>query len=168
MKKTFVLAVLMVPFFPFFLGCGSKAPEGFPKVYPTTVIVEQDGIPVNGALVYLSGTGHYPSSGETDATGRAVIGTKSPHYSAKGAPIGQYSVYLSKEPELPSKVSDEERDKMEPAQIREYTLKLRQERANTKRPLPEILEDKNRTPLTIEVTEKGGELKINISDHTKN
>ena len=146
-------------------GCGPKPPADFPKVYPATVTVLKDGTPLADVMVNFENKTIHISSGVTDAGGKAVIATKTPHYSAMGAPVGTYKVYLSKEPDLKSKLPDEEVNKMEPAQVQTYLAKLRAEKANTPRPLPAVLENANKTPLTIEVTESGGELKVEVSEH---
>ncbi|MGL4944416.1 MAG: hypothetical protein ACRC46_14635 [Thermoguttaceae bacterium] len=167
-NRLFTLVVVSLCFLGFFVGCGGqKAPADFPKLYNVNLSVENNGTPLDGVIVNFVSTSQYVTSGQTDSSGKAVLATRTSLYSAKGVPVGQYKVVLTKEPELKSRVSDAEREKMEVAQLREYVQKLKDEEAKTPRPLPADLESRDKTPLSIDVTENGGELKVNVADYVK-
>lgn len=78
-------------------GCGGKErPEGFPKLYPCTIVVKQDKTPLAGATVMLfseDGSVNWTVGGGTDGTGTATIFT---HGDFEGAPLGKYKVAVTK------------------------------------------------------------------------
>lgn len=77
-------------------GCSKSAlPEGFPKLYPCEITVNQDGAPLEGATVTLmpkDPANVYSSSGVTDASGKAVLKT----YGHAGAPLGTSAIVVTK------------------------------------------------------------------------
>jgi len=80
-------------------GCsGPLKPDGFPPLYPVSVLVIQDGKPLGGALVSLHGTENSPLKwgvfAETDSNGKAVFVTHGKFY---GAPEGDYLITVEKE-----------------------------------------------------------------------
>lgn len=81
-----------------FSGCGGqKYPDGFPKVYPVTVSVVQDGKPLEGANVLFYAQDEVNSrwgiGGCTDAAGNAIMAVNGKY---KGVPAGQYKVTVTK------------------------------------------------------------------------
>jgi len=76
-------------------GCGKQRPDWLPELYPMTIIIIQDGKPLEGASVQLipSDSGRFAVSGTTDIAGQAVLKT-SGQYS--GVPAGQYKVVVTK------------------------------------------------------------------------
>jgi len=94
------------------LGCGGKElPAGFPKLYPCTVTVTQEGEPLVGAIVRLhpSNPLEWTVSGKTDGRGTAVIHTHGIH---AGAPAGDFKVTVDKleavVPPLPANLPTDE------------------------------------------------------------
>jgi hypothetical protein len=86
----------LVPFLSalvFVAGCGQKLPDGMPKLYPVTISVTQDGTPLAGANVVLSGTHQWVSVGTTDAQGNAVLYTQGNY---PGVPEGISKVAVTK------------------------------------------------------------------------
>lgn len=77
-------------------GCSkSSLPEGFPKLYPCEITVNQGGTPLEGATVTLmpkDPANVYSSSGTTDASGKAVLKT----YGHAGAPMGKSAIVVTK------------------------------------------------------------------------
>ncbi len=85
----FVLALLLP-------GCGPDVPDGFPKLYPVSIKVLQEGKPLDDAAVLLriaDGSMTWSVGGKTDTKGLAVLWT---HGKYKGAPVGKFKVVLQK------------------------------------------------------------------------
>jgi len=95
--KNFVLPCVLILFSV--VGCSRQLkPDGFPPLYPVSVLVIQDGKPLGGALVSLHGTENSPLKwgvfAETDSNGKAVFVTHGKFY---GAPEGEYLITVAKE-----------------------------------------------------------------------
>ncbi|MDR0869983.1 MAG: DUF4198 domain-containing protein [Planctomycetaceae bacterium] len=87
----FALSVLVL-----LSGCGEKHPDGFPKLYPVSVLVTQDGKPLADAAVtlrYPDDTGIWAIGGSSDADGKAQLRTNG----YPGAPLGKFKVVVMKE-----------------------------------------------------------------------
>lgn len=99
MKRFAIILSFCVAVSLLIVGCGGqKTPDGFPKIYPTTVTVTVDGKPTEGAAVTLiPGTAsNWPIAGVTDATGVAIIRTGGEYV---GAPEGEMTVCIVKKTE---------------------------------------------------------------------
>jgi len=90
LKKLLIVALLS---FALVTGCGQKLPDGMPTLYPVTITVTQDGSPLDDAVVMLSGTEQWISTGRTDARGNAVLYTQGFYV---GVPAGTFSVTVTK------------------------------------------------------------------------
>ena len=82
----------------FAVGCGGqKTPPDMPKLQPTTIVITQEGAPVEGASVQLVKPDDlnykWLAGGLTDAQGRCEIKT---HGQYKGAPEGEFAVIVYK------------------------------------------------------------------------
>ena len=77
-------------------GCSKqKRPDGMPPLHPCTIVITQDGQPLEGASVRLySSNVLFLVSGTTDSSGTAVIRT---HGEFPGAPEATYKVVVAKE-----------------------------------------------------------------------
>ncbi len=80
------------------VGCGGqKTPPDMPKLQPTTIVITQEGAPVEGASVQLVKPDDlnykWLAGGVTDAQGRCEIKT---HGQYKGAPEGEFAVIVYK------------------------------------------------------------------------
>ncbi|MDR2441007.1 MAG: hypothetical protein LBE12_16730 [Planctomycetaceae bacterium] len=79
------------------LACNRvQKPNGLPKLFPCTIVITQNGVPVQGILISLvdpTVTEHWAVSGLTNISGTATIRT---HGNFVGAPSGVYKVILSK------------------------------------------------------------------------
>ncbi|MDR1494108.1 MAG: carboxypeptidase-like regulatory domain-containing protein [Planctomycetaceae bacterium] len=148
-------------------GCSSK-PSGFPNVQKTSVRVADGTTPIEGATVILtteSQSDAWGISAFTDASGKASFFTMQNGYSAEGAPAGQYKVVVQKDPDLPSRLSNEEIEKMSPEEEAKYHAKLDREKAAIKSVIPNTLGSVKSTPLTFEVGKDFSELTIDISKY---
>ncbi|MDR3110402.1 MAG: hypothetical protein LBU65_12090 [Planctomycetaceae bacterium] len=76
-----------------FVGCGKKLPDGMPTLYPCTLVILQEGKPVDDVLVRL-----YPEDksltswtvgGISQKNGETVLMTLGEY---KGAPAGKYKI----------------------------------------------------------------------------
>lgn len=76
-------------------GCADKTkPAGFPKLYPVSIKVIQDGQPLADAQVQLDSSDiPWMAAGTTDAAGTAVLWTYGKH---EGAPAGHFTVTVTK------------------------------------------------------------------------
>ncbi|MDR0610799.1 MAG: hypothetical protein LBG58_11865 [Planctomycetaceae bacterium] len=79
------------------LACNRvQKPNGLPKLFPCTITITQNGVPVQGILISLIDpdvTECWTVSGLTNTSGTATIRT---HGNFVGAPSGVYKVTLSK------------------------------------------------------------------------
>ena len=83
------------------VGCHSNLPKDLPPLYPCTISVTQDGVPLERAVVALQyAEGAAPAEGQlwfprgvTDANGEAVLKANSLY---PGAPIGHFKIIVTK------------------------------------------------------------------------
>ena len=99
-SKIIVLLVALVAIVV--AGCSKQLkPDGFPPLYSASVLVIQDGQPLEGAMVSLHGTENSPLKwgvfGFSDRNGRAMLLTHGIH---SGAPEGEFIVTVSKQEEV--------------------------------------------------------------------
>lgn len=103
MHRFFKLALLLFPAL-LLSGCGGeKIPDGMPELHPYTILVTQDGKPLEGASIalYATSTSEVPT-GLTGANGKAEMLTRS----FKGVPDGEFKVSVKKEVPTPSKYGE--------------------------------------------------------------
>lgn len=97
MNKKNVLLILSLGILLFATGCqGKKRPQGFPKLYPASISVTQEGAPLDEAMLVLySADGSLPwiVSGITNKEGLAKLVT---HGEYPGAPLGEFKVCVAK------------------------------------------------------------------------
>ena len=77
-------------------GCRQDRPKGFPKTYPCSVTLTQEGAPAAGIRVFFYAKGEscpWTIGGETDSGGVAKMKT---HGRFDGVPEGTFSVVLEK------------------------------------------------------------------------
>lgn len=101
MKYTTIVPILILPLFCF--GCGQKLPSDLPRLYPTTLVITQEGKPLGDATITMNAEGSkWPVTGLTDANGEAKMFVNGMY---EGAPEGTYKVIVNKteteEPDLP-------------------------------------------------------------------
>jgi len=163
------------PLLPFFVavlcltqgGCGSGAPADFPKLAPCKITVKKGDTPVADVDVFLTHKewGMLTIKGTTNASGVADIQTLTQNYSANGAPVGQFSVHLKKDPPFPvGTKTREELDSMGASERDAYAKALEKEYQAIPRDIPQKYSSATTSGLSINVEAgKGGTLEVDIS-----
>ena len=81
-----------------FSGCGGqKLPPDMPKLHPTVITIEQEGVPLASALVTMVNVDQsiaWSCVARTDASGRATMQTNGMY---NGVPEGTYTVTVTKQ-----------------------------------------------------------------------
>ena len=98
MNRTLASLIVLLSMVFLMTGCwGEPRPAGMPKLYPASIVVTQEGTPLEGASVLLfpedSANSQWGPGGTTDASGVAVLRTNGKY---PGAPLGSYKVAVSK------------------------------------------------------------------------
>jgi hypothetical protein len=167
--KLFQILILFLPIFVL-IGCSSPKPDGFPRVYPATITVTQDGKPLEGAVVILEHSAErtrWSAGGKTDATGSIQPATVQGNYSVPGVPAEDFLVTVTKSPVVeidqtvdPETLTPQERDRLN-AEYEQKTIEARKAVG-----IPERLSDPQKTPLRWKVTTSGTNvLRIETSDY---
>ncbi len=153
MNVLLVLSAIII--FGLTSGCGrDRRPDGMPDIYPCSVYVTQENQPLENADVILisddPGMNSWSIAGKTDAAGKAMLKT---HGKFNGAPVGSYTVLISKDelvPEGEAKIVGGE--KMTPPMTL-YSLVDQKYNAKETSPLKMTVESK-KTEQTFEVGKK--------------
>ncbi|MGN0930850.1 MAG: hypothetical protein ACI4NP_03950 [Thermoguttaceae bacterium] len=78
-------------------GCGQKLPEGIPDLVPVTLVLTQEGAPLDEATVSCvpvdTANSRWSCGGTTDAKGELPLTTLGQY---KGVPEGEYKVVVMK------------------------------------------------------------------------
>jgi len=150
-------------------GCGQKKPDGIPTLYPAKVTVKNGASPIADATVFLiyqgGTTGSWSVNGVTNASGVAEITTSQGDWKSKGAPEGEYKVYVTKRPDvveepMPESImgDSEAMDKFAAEQMKRLEA--------APKVIPEKLASPTLTPLTLTVGTSGtAELTVDVSEH---
>ena len=163
-KSVFALGVSLI----LVVGCGPARPDGIPQLYPATVTVTNGGTPIERASVLLAGGpsgGSWIANGVTDVNGIAVITTSQGEWQGKGAPEGEYKVYIMKNPDihqepLPPELADDSQA------LERHGDEYRRLLAAAPRVIPEVLTSPATSPLTLTVSTSGTvELTVDVSQH---
>jgi len=151
------------------IGCsGTRVPSDFPKTFPATVTVKEGETPLADTMILLynqEARGSWACSGNTDANGKAELVTNQGSHMAKGVPAGSYKVTLSKTSKAPSERSADEVAAMSYDEQIAYNQRISTELAKMPPPIPRTLTHPKETPLTLEVTDSGGELVVDLSQY---
>jgi len=134
-------------------GC-SKGYQGKERLYPVSITVTNNGVPLTDASVVLlreSGAKTINAGGCTDQNGVAQIKIDAQW---NGVPIGKYKVMLNKDVPLQSDLSEEEYRKLELLEKEAYDKKMYEKRMSMPLPVPHILSGME-SPLSIDVTSSG-------------
>jgi hypothetical protein len=139
--KSFLLVLVLVVVLLFIIGCGdSSRPKDLPKLFPCTVIVTQDGKPLDEAVVKLitqeDNATKYKPVAITGKDGKVIVST----YGFPGVPVGKYKVVIIKniDDDIISKIDDADEQV-----IVSY---------KTYRTVEKIFSEPETTPFEIEVT----------------
>ena len=151
MKHTFVSLITFFLAVSFIVGCGERLPDGMPRLYPASIEVTQEGVPLDEATVMLYSESpdlaRWTPSGVTNSSGVAVLSTNGRY---KGAPLGTYKVTVKRasldphpEPELANEFTGS------PGAAKYQQLELaRKAYTYVETPYTSLEE----TPLTVEIT----------------
>ena len=142
-------------------GCGdSERPEGFPKLYPVSLKVTQEGTPLTKASVSLKmsdGSAVWSTGGVTDEKGVVVLWT---HGKFRGAPEGTFKVLITK-------IVNEGEEEMLAAANREDYAAAAKIPVNSYSCVKDEYEFFEKTPLEIEITQKTRGLDIDAGPVVK-
>jgi len=145
MKRIFIIFLLLPSLF---VGCGSDVrPPGFPKLYPVSLKVMQEGVPLADASVSLRiavNSMTWSIGGVTDKHGVAVLWT---HGKFRGAPEGTFKVAVDK-------VVNEGEDEMNAAANRGDMAAAARIQVNSYSFVNEEYGTIATTPIEIEITRK--------------
>ena len=153
----------------FTVGCGTKKPDGIPPLYPAKVTVNNGASPIAEASVFLvlqEGTSSgWAANGVTDVNGVAVINTSQGDWKSKGAPAGEYKIYITRRPDvkedpMPDEIKNDS-DAME-----RFAAEQWKKIQNAPKLIPEKLTNPAQSPLKLTVSTSGtAELTVDISEH---
>ena len=166
--RLYCMIFLLVALPVLVVGCGTKPPDGFPKVFPCTIKVVDGGTPIEGCSVTLSGPSGvaYACGGATDASGVATLGTTQGNFHQPGAPAGEYKVVLSKAAPTSATLTEEQARAMEPHERQAFMQKVAEEQAKAKSVVPPNLSDPTKTTIKLTVAEGGNNtLEIDLVSH---
>ena len=98
MNRTFTSFITLLLAAFVVVGCGGEPrPDGLPKLYPASVMITQEGVPLADASVMLipedPSNARWGPMGMTDDTGVAVMRVDGKY---AGAPLGTYRVVVEK------------------------------------------------------------------------
>ena len=162
--------LLMAAFLLTPLGCGfQRLPKGMPKLYPCTVKITADSVPVEGASVTFcpeSGGGDaYTPGGTTDSNGEAVLQLNGRY---PGAPLGSYKVTVRKTAVVYQKGFAPDEIKIDPTgdevEDRKMRFTIAQDYSEVVDEIDPVFSSVEETPLQVEVTKgkKIFELKVDL------
>jgi len=145
--SAFFALVLVLP------GCGGEQrPPGFPRLYPVSIKVTQEGTPLADATVSLrisDDSMTWSIGGRTDDQGVATLWT---HGKFRGAPVGTFKVALDK-------VANEGEDELLQALEREDGTAARIQ-VNSFSFVPAEYNSVETTPIEIEITSRSRMIEV--------
>ena len=156
-----VVPCLFCAFALFVAGCGgSERPPGFPKLYPVSLKVAQEGQPLGGASVSLKISDNsmtWSIGGKTDEQGLAILWT---HGKFRGAPIGTFKVAVEK-------IFNEGEAEMLEAANREDFAAANKIQVNSFSFVKDEYSSVSTTPIEIEITKNSKEIEIDAGPAVK-
>jgi len=167
--RNITIALLMIIGSFLIAGCGPKRPDGIPAIYPAKVTVKNGASPIAGANVFLvyqgTASGSWSVNGVTDASGVAEITTSQGDWKSKGAPEGEYKIYITKRPDVQEDPMPEE-IKNDSDAMERFAAEQQRKLAAAPKVIPDTLANPATSPLTISVSTSGtAELTVDISEH---
>lgn len=154
-----VISVLCTFILPM-IGCGPKLPDGFPRLYPVTLKVAQEGTPLADAVIALRASDNsmaWACGGTTDAQGMVVLWT---HGKYEGAPAGKFKVMVSKF------VNEGEKEMLEAADKGDFATANKIPVNSFTFVKPEY-EEFEKTPIEIEITNKSRMIEVDAGPAVK-
>ena len=106
-----MIRIPVVPLFfilPFCFGCGQKLPSDLPPLFPTTLVIVQEGKPLADAVITMTTSeSKWSVTGMTNSQGEAKMFVNGTY---EGAPEGEFKVIVNKteteKPNIPPPPSD--------------------------------------------------------------
>lgn len=144
------------------VGCGKSRPKDMPKTYPFKVKVVDGSRPIEEVHVVLIYDQSPAISGTTDKSGVAELYTTLQGYTVKGAPSGSFRVTCRKDPNVEHWKTAQERAEMNPGEASEYFEQWQAKVDAAPREVPKIWSDFDQTPLTLTITDRGGEVVFDV------
>ena len=163
--KRFYMGVIVSILILGTIGCKKKV--SFPQTYPVEVIVTNAGAPIEKATIFLDTATpmEWLAYGTTDATGIAKCKTKLLGTEIEGIPAGKYKVRIDQlYPANPNQKTPEEIAKMSMAEVSANDQKILEFQSKNKI-IPLSLTSSSQTPLSLDVTESGAQLEVDISKY---
>lgn len=146
------------------VGCGKRAPEGFPEVQPFKVKVVDGSKGIAGVQVTFSSPQAAGAiAGTTDSSGLATMKTTLKNYTASGVPTGEYRVCCLKDPVVDHWKTDDEMMKMSIPDREAYFAEWQAKCDALPREVPKELGSYDHSPASTTVAAGGGELTIDVA-----
>ncbi len=176
MPKTtpFIYFAFLVSMSSFMLIACSQRPAGIPELLPVTVTVMKDGAPLAGANIGLYPTdsaaftkapGVLAFTGKTGDDGVATIKTICGKYVGEGVPQGSFRVTVAKLPNVVHSKTEDQRAKMQETEALAYQKEIEKQIQKLGEVVPAKLGDVVKSPLLLEVGDKGGALSVNVDEY---
>ena len=154
-----------------FSGCGQAIPEGFPKTTPCTIIVTDNGQPLEGVSVMISTEPPMSSlsiAAKTDDAGKAVLQTFQGSYSTTGIPVGNVVLTLVKRAVVEETKTQEQVEAMSPRELEQYQRERDANTAKLPKVIPDILSNPATSPLKKEIiVNQATEWVVDIAEYRK-
>jgi len=172
--KHFISPFLLGCSLVLFSGCGQKSPPGFPAVYPMTVTVTDGTMPLSDVRVTIrqadsSSGGAYVSSGVTNSSGIATIGTVQGSYAKKGIPEGEFLISLEELIEVDIGMTPEEFLALPMSERGKVQAAKEKKRAAVPRKVPDVLRtqvgNKDVSRLHYTATKGKNALSVNVAEY---
>ncbi|MDO5553185.1 MAG: hypothetical protein Q4G68_05450 [Planctomycetia bacterium] len=167
--KSIICSMILVGMLVFCVAGCNKAPKGVPKLYHSTVKVVNSEGPISDVNVLFYSEDEMKEltvTGTTDSSGVAVMKTLRASWVGGGAPLGHFKVTLNKETAGADDMTAGKYHAMSEKEKNEYKRELQQKLDDLAKVIPTKLKNPGTTPLSVEVTKKGGELlSIDVSDY---
>jgi hypothetical protein len=158
MYRYFSSIILVFWLFPVLTGCNKEAqPKGLPKLYPTTLTIIQDGVPLVDANIVVVNENYasnpWSAGGVTDERGQVHLRTEGKY---SGAPAGTYKVMVTK-------IEEPDIELPEDSTSPEYIKKIKEIENNTFAVVDDKFTKLDATPLKVEITPSSKNFELDVS-----
>ena len=169
MKKAHLFWILALSLSLLSTACnGPVRPANFPKVVPFSIVINNDGSPIDEVRVLLvsdKADVAWGVSGLTNHSGQSYLLTSQGAYSRKGCPEGKYKVILSRVLLTGLELSEEEYLKLSGDEIDVYSARIEDARRKQPRIIPSSFSSVATTPLEIDVVGSKTSYEIELADY---
>ena len=153
----------------FCAGCGGvQRPDGFPKLYPLAVVVQNNGQPIDEVRFQLiSGDASVPwgVGGRTNSSGEGAALTFQGTYSKNGCPEGTFTVILRRTLLTGLELSEEEYLKLSVTEQDAYSARIEEARRKQPKIIPDAFASAATNPVIIEVTKDTRSVVFELSQY---